>query len=109
MLPNDRQFFLIHLVRLPSQIFGNYTYSEYSNSKTLKITVPQIKKSIRLKRIQSYKNILNYANGNAKNVRNICKKVRNLTESMGRANKYARHRRDYRRHLQSRCPDIIRT
>ena len=32
-------------------------------------------------RVQRYENILNYANENAKNVRNICKKVRNLTKS----------------------------
>ena len=58
---------------------------------------------------QRYKNILNYANENAKNVRKICKKVQNLTESKGRAYKYARHRRYYRWILWSRCPDIIRT
>jgi hypothetical protein len=32
-------------------------------------------------RAQRYKNILNYANENAKNVRKICKKVQILTES----------------------------
>ena len=31
-------------------------------------------------RLQRYKNILNYANENAKNVRNVCKKIWNLTE-----------------------------
>ena len=60
-------------------------------------------------RMQRYKNILIYANGNAKYIQNISKKVRNLMESKGTANKYARNRRDYRRHLQSRCPDSIRT
>ena len=47
-------------------------------------------------RLQRYKNILKYANKNVKNVRNKYKKIRNLTESKGRAYKYARHRRDYR-------------
>ena len=31
-------------------------------------------------RVQRYENILNYANKNAKNVRNICEKVQNLKE-----------------------------
>ena len=52
---------------------------------------------------------MTFANENAKNVRKICEKVRNLTESKETANKYARHRCYYRRHLWSRCPDSIRT
>ena len=33
--------------------------------------------------MQSYEKYMTFANENAKNVRNICEKVRNLTESKG--------------------------
>lgn len=52
---------------------------------------------------------MTFANENAKNVRKICEKVRNLMESKETANKYARHRHDYRRLVWSHYPDSIRT